>query len=258
MKHFTIDSDNNITVHASRKAAKETGSPMFLNEVQFADAIGPDNKRLVAIFNSLPGVKAVTKFANRKAATGRIWEAIQDLGEPAPSEPAPEQPTAATNAGPIPAVETPFDLPEGNPIPQETAPEAPTEPGAVPVADQHSAAPGEAPEATTVSAQAPDVAPPAAKTSKKAPRAAKPAKAPKEPKPAKSEGGREGSKTAQVVALLKRENGATLAEIMEKMGWRKHTVRGFMAGAMKKAGYTVESFKPEGGERTRSEERRVG
>lgn len=37
---------------------------------------------------------------------------------------------------------------------------------------------------------------------------------------------------------------------MEKMGWQKHTVRGFMAGAMKKAGYTVESFKPEGGERT--------
>jgi dipeptidyl aminopeptidase/acylaminoacyl peptidase len=34
------------------------------------------------------------------------------------------------------------------------------------------------------------------------------------------------------------------------MGWQRHTVRGFMAGAMKKAGYTVESFKPEGGDRT--------
>jgi hypothetical protein len=34
------------------------------------------------------------------------------------------------------------------------------------------------------------------------------------------------------------------------MGWQKHTVRGFMAGAMKKAGHAVESFKPEGGERT--------
>ena len=45
--------------------------------------------------------------------------------------------------------------------------------------------------------------------------------------------------------MLQRKNGATLAEIMERMGWRKHTVRGFMAGAMKKAGYTVESFKPE-------------
>jgi hypothetical protein len=37
---------------------------------------------------------------------------------------------------------------------------------------------------------------------------------------------------------------------MKTMGWQKHTVRGFMAGAMKKAGFTVESFKPEGGERT--------
>ena len=72
MRHFSIDSDNNITVHASRKAAKETGNPAFSNEVQLADAIGPDNKRLVEIFNSLPGVKAVTKFANRKAATERI------------------------------------------------------------------------------------------------------------------------------------------------------------------------------------------
>jgi Protein of unknown function (DUF3489) len=60
----------------------------------------------------------------------------------------------------------------------------------------------------------------------------------------------EGSKKAQVVALLQRKNGATLVEIMEKMGWQKHTVRGFMAGAMKKAGYIVESFKSDKGERT--------
>ena len=72
----------------------------------------------------------------------------------------------------------------------------------------------------------------------------------KAPKPAEQAKGREGSKTAQVVAILQRKNGATLAEIMDKMGWQKHTVRGFMAGAMKKAGHNVESFKPEGGQRT--------
>jgi hypothetical protein len=33
------------------------------------------------------------------------------------------------------------------------------------------------------------------------------------------------------------------------MGWQKHTVRGFMAGAMKKAGYTVESFQSAKGDR---------
>jgi hypothetical protein len=94
----------------------------------------------------------------------------------------------------------------------------------------------------------------AASTKPKASKTASPAKsAPKAKKVAKepeAAGPREGSKTAQVVAMLQRKNGATLAEIMEKMGWQKHTVRGFMAGAMKKAGYTVESFKPEGGERT--------
>lgn len=76
-------------------------------------------------------------------------------------------------------------------------------------------------------------------------------KAPKGAKPAKTESGpREGSKTAQVVAMLQRKDGATLEEIMTQMSWQKHTVRGFMAGAMKKAGHTVESFKSEKGERT--------
>jgi len=99
-----------------------------------------------------------------------------------------------------------------------------------------------------------------AKAAKGAPARAKPTKkaipakaAPKGKKAAKKEetaGPREGSKTAQVVTLLQRKNGATLVEIMEKMGWQRHTVRGFMAGAMKKAGYTVESFKPGGGERS--------
>jgi hypothetical protein len=85
-----------------------------------------------------------------------------------------------------------------------------------------------------------------AKPQKNAKKATRPAKAAQP----KAEGAREGSKTAQVVTMLQRKGGATLQEIMAKMGWQKHTVRGFMAGAMKKAGITVESFKPEGGERT--------
>jgi len=91
--------------------------------------------------------------------------------------------------------------------------------------------------------------PAAATKSKKAAPAKTATKAPKAAKP-KADGPREGTKTAQVVAMLQRKNGATLAEIMEKMGWQKHTVRGFMAGAMKKAGYTVESFKSDKGDRT--------
>ena len=99
-------------------------------------------------------------------------------------------------------------------------------------------------------AQAAKGAPAKAKATKKATAAKNAPKAKKAAKAQETAGPREGSKTAQVVAMLQRKNGATLAEIMDKMGWQKHTVRGFMAGAMKKAGYTVESFKPEGGERT--------
>ena len=53
MKTFTIDTDNNITVHSSRKAARETGAGVFATEEQFADLIGSDNKRLVEIWNGL-------------------------------------------------------------------------------------------------------------------------------------------------------------------------------------------------------------
>src|ERR1035438_4701593 len=87
---------------------------------------------------------------------------------------------------------------------------------------------------------------------KKTASATKAAKPPKKATKPKAEGPREGSKTAMVLALIQRAKGATLAEIMKATSWQAHSVRGFMAGAMKKAGYTVESFKPEGGERTYS------
>jgi site-specific recombinase XerD len=120
---------------------------------------------------------------------------------------------------------------------------------AAPVAEPK---PAKATKKATVAPQKPRVAPAKRKASKKATPAKKAPKAAKGTKPAKKKeaGPREGSKTAQVVAMLQRKSGATLAEIMEKMGWQRHTVRGFMAGAMKRAGYAVESFKPEGGERT--------
>src|SRR5690242_19398090 len=93
-------------------------------------------------------------------------------------------------------------------------------------------------------------APAKAKSSKKTTPAKKAPKAKKGAKKSEASGPREGSKTAQVVAMLQRKDGATLEEIMKKMGWQKHTVRGFMAGAMKKAGYDVESFKSDKGDRT--------
>jgi hypothetical protein len=88
------------------------------------------------------------------------------------------------------------------------------------------------------------------KTTNKASRARSAPKAQKAAQEQKTTGPREGSKTAQVVAMLRRKGGATLAEISKTMLWQAHTVRGFMAGSMKKAGCHVQSFKSARGERT--------
>lgn len=42
------------------------------------------------------------------------------------------------------------------------------------------------------------------------------------------------SKSALIVELLKRQEGATLEQMMEASGWQKHSVRGFLAGSLKK------------------------
>jgi Protein of unknown function (DUF3489) len=61
---------------------------------------------------------------------------------------------------------------------------------------------------------------------------------------------RDGTKQAQVIAMLRRKGGATIAQIVAATDWRPHTARGFFAGALKrKLGLTVTSEKVEGGER---------
>ncbi len=46
---------------------------------------------------------------------------------------------------------------------------------------------------------------------------------------------RTDTKQAQVLALLRRHEGATIAQVMEVTGWAPHTVRGFLAGLKRKA-----------------------
>jgi hypothetical protein len=60
---------------------------------------------------------------------------------------------------------------------------------------------------------------------------------------------RADSKQGQVIALLQRPQGTTIAEVMAVTGWQRHTVRGTFAGALKKRGILVTSEKVEGGER---------
>ena len=198
---FTIDSENNITAHGTpEEATATTATPFdgFSSEQELAELAAQwPADRLVAIWNSLPGVTPAKKFKDHKTAISRVWKRIQGLGEPEkPKAKQPEKPKAERKAK------------RGARSPKGASSKG---------------------KASTKSSRAKGV-----------------------PKGQKKAAGavREGSKTAQVVAMLQRKNGATLTEIMDKMGWQKHTVRGFMAGAMKKAGYQVESFKSDKGERT--------
>ena len=50
---------------------------------------------------------------------------------------------------------------------------------------------------------------------------------------------RQGTKQEAVLALLRREGGATIAQITDATAWQSHTVRGFLAG-LKKKGMHVE------------------
>ncbi|WP_144187158.1 DUF3489 domain-containing protein [Elioraea rosea] len=62
------------------------------------------------------------------------------------------------------------------------------------------------------------------------------------PAPKASRGPRIGTKNEAVLALLRREDGASVAPIIEATGWAPHTVRGYLAG-LKKRGIGVEVLK---------------
>ena len=58
------------------------------------------------------------------------------------------------------------------------------------------------------------------------------------------------TKQATLINMLKRDEGATIGQITEAIGWQPHTVRGAISGALrKKLGLTVTSTKFETGER---------
>ena len=221
MKTFTIENEtNNITAHATKQeAAAVPNAESFASDVDLAElAANWPAPRLIEIWNSIPGNTPVKKFTDRKTAATRIWKAIQSLGDLIPDEAGTEP--AQTEVSP--------DMP-----PSDEAP--------VPTSEQVQAeTPASEPEGN-VSGQSPDVAPEEPKSTNKATSQKKTPTSETTPKAL-----REESKTSQVIAMLKREGGTTLDEIMTEMGWLKHTTRAMLSAGgslTKKHGLIVTSEK---------------
>ena len=81
MTTYTIDQENNVTAHAGAKeTSSQPGAERFSSTkalVRLAEKWPA--RRLVDIWNSLPGQTPIKKFTSRKTAVARIWLAIQKL-----------------------------------------------------------------------------------------------------------------------------------------------------------------------------------
>jgi hypothetical protein len=230
MQNFTIENEtNNITVHGSVKDAEAVpNSERFGNEAALAKlAANWPAARLVEIWNSLPGETPVKKFKDRATAVSRIWKAIQSLGQTAPTV---EEPAPAPETAPV------GELPETAPVPDQEASEKSQQEGVIPETTEPAVA-------TTVAPQSPGVASLEPAATKKTTRAKK---APVAATAKDAGASREGSKTSQVIAMLKREGGTTLEEIMTAMSSQKHTTRAMLSAGgslTKNHGLTVTSEK---------------
>ena len=190
MKNFTIENDtNNITSHASAKEAEAV----------------PDSERF-------GNEASLTKLAANwpVARLVEIWNSLPGV------TPVKKFKDRATAVGRIWKAIHSLGQAESalvaDRLPETTQAEAAIPESTAPAA------------ATPVAPKTPDVALPEAPATKKGSRAKK------APVTATSAGGpREGSKTSQVIAMLKREGGTTLEEIVTAMGWQRHTTRALLS-----------------------------
>jgi hypothetical protein len=153
---FQLTAEGLVTSIASGDAEQENAALRVITSTGEWEQVAGDwpLKRLVAVWNALPGVTPVQKFTCRRVALERIWRAMES----------PEQ-TGRNRDGKREKRSLPF---------------------------------------------------------------------------------REGSKAAQVFALLCRPEGATVREMQELTGWQRHSVRGFLSASVRRQGSRVRSFSRSG------------
>ncbi len=234
--YLTIDTENNIKVYADAETAgRDENAERFatVEELQALIEKWPA-QRTLEIHNSLP-VKSATEFSSPADAAERIWKVVSKLRPPKPlvhKEPimSKKQPKAAKPAKKEPQ-------PKKEIAPKKTKAERKAERAAAKAAKKEARAKAKA-------------------DAKAAKKAAKPAKVkkdrkPRDPNAPQKTAPREGSKGAEVLALLTRKSGATLKEIMKITKWQPHTTRGWLSTLGKKfENITVESSKDKDGERS--------
>jgi hypothetical protein len=104
MRYYAIDSQKNITVHATQEAAAAAGTP-FQGAGEFSALTNRlKMPELAQIWNLLDGVKPVKRFMSRDIAVKRIWILIDRMNPLVPIEEAPKGKKRAAKA---PAAETP-------------------------------------------------------------------------------------------------------------------------------------------------------
>jgi hypothetical protein len=57
------------------------------------------------------------------------------------------------------------------------------------------------------------------------------------------------TKLAQLEAMLRRPDGATINQLSKALDWQAHSIRGAMSGTLKKRGLTITSERKEEGDR---------
>ena len=79
---FQVTAEDHIRVLEEHGSADSARDNSFASEQELQEVTSAwPMKRLIAIWNRLPGVEAVTRFTDRKTAIRRIWRALQPQAE---------------------------------------------------------------------------------------------------------------------------------------------------------------------------------